>query len=107
MYEAELGQKINTDKSSVFFSLNASQETNEVVFDILGPMQNSRHSKYLGLPSIIGKSKNEVFADVKEKAFEVEGKNAIYGWKIDSYQSNRSSCARIYYELFSSSKRPI
>ena len=78
-----------------------------MVFDILGPMQNSRHSKYLGLPSIIGKSKNEVFANVKEKAFGVEGKNAIYGWKIDSYQSNCSSCARIYYELFSSSKRPI
>ena len=111
MYEAELGQKINTDKSSVFFSLNASQETNGVVFDILGPMQNSRHSKYLGLPSIIGKSKNEVFPDVKEKVGrKLSGwkeKNAIYGWKRDSYQSNRSSRAHIYYELFSSSKRPI
>ena len=60
----------------MFFSLNASQETNGVVFDILGPMQNSRHSKYLGLPSIIGKSKNEVFADVKEKV----GRK-LSGWK--------------------------
>ena len=47
-----------------------------MVFDILGPMQNSRHSKYLGLPSIIGKSKNEVFADVKEKV----GRK-LSGWK--------------------------
>ena len=30
-------------------------------------MQDSRHSKYLGLPSIIGKSKNEVFVEIKEK----------------------------------------
>ena len=30
------------------------------VLEILGPMQDQRHSKYLGLPSIIGKSKNEI-----------------------------------------------
>ena len=37
------------------------------VLEILGPMQDQRHSKYLGLPSIIGKSKKEIFAEVKEK----------------------------------------
>ena len=78
MYEAASGEKINMDKSFVFSSHNATQETKEVVLDILGPMQDSRHSKYLGLPSIIGKSKNEVFAEVKEKvgekAFGEEGK---------------------------------
>ena len=31
-------------------------------------MQDTRHGKYLGLPSIIGRSKIEVFAEVKEKA---------------------------------------
>ena len=35
--------------------------------DILGPMQDTRHGKYLGLPSIIGRSKTKVFAEVKEK----------------------------------------
>ena len=39
-------------------------------------MQDSRHSKYLGLPSIIGKSKNEVFAEIKEGV----GKK-LSGWK--------------------------
>ena len=34
---------------------------------ILGPMQDTRHNKYLGLPSIIGRSKTEVFAEVKER----------------------------------------
>ena len=37
------------------------------MLDILGPMQDIRHGKYLGLPSIIGRSKTEVFAEVKEK----------------------------------------
>ena len=39
-------------------------------------MQDSRHSKYLGLPSIIGKSKNEIFAEIKEKV----GRK-LSGWK--------------------------
>ena len=56
-YEAASGQKINTDKSSVFFSPNTPQERKESILNILGPMQDSRHNKYLGLPTIIGKSK--------------------------------------------------
>ena len=39
-------------------------------------MQDQRHSKYLGLPSIIVKSKKEIFAEVKEKV----GKK-LFGWK--------------------------
>ena len=39
-------------------------------------MQDTRHGKYLGLPSIIGRSKTEVFAEVKEKV----GRK-LAGWK--------------------------
>ena len=39
-------------------------------------MQDSRHSKYLGLPSIIGKSKIQVFAEVKDKVAK-----KLIGWK--------------------------
>ena len=56
-YEVASGQKINTDKSSVFFSPNTPQERKESILNILGPMQDSRHNKFLGLPTIIGKSK--------------------------------------------------
>lgn len=45
---------------------------------ILGPMQDTRHSKYLSLPSLIGKSKNQVFAEIKgrvgKKLSEWKGK---------------------------------
>lgn len=57
-YKAASGQKVNTDKSSVLFSPNTSQDLKESILNILGPMQDSRHNKYLGLPSIIGKSKS-------------------------------------------------
>jgi len=44
--------------------------------NILGPMQDTRHGKYLGLSSIIGRSKTEVFAEVKEKV-----RRKLVGWK--------------------------
>lgn len=39
-------------------------------------MQDTRHSKYLGLPSIIRRSKTEVFAEVKERVG-----TKLAGWK--------------------------
>ena len=76
LYEAASGQKINADKSSVFFSANAMEEKKIEILEILGPMQDSWHGKYLGLPSIIGKSKNKVFVEIKERV----GKK-LAGWK--------------------------
>ena len=39
-------------------------------------MQDLRQGKYLGLPSVIGKSKNQVFAEIKEKVGE-----KLFEWK--------------------------
>ena len=75
-YEEVSGQKVNTDKSSIFFSPNTAQTTRDEIFNILGPMQNSRHTKYLGLPSLIGKSKKQVFEILKEKVGQ-----KLVGWK--------------------------
>lgn len=87
LFEAAFGQQINADKSSVFFSSNTSLELKAKILEVMGPMQDSKHNKYLGLPSIIGKSKKEVFAEVKEKIFKkivrMERKNVIYGRKRD------------------------
>ena len=76
LFEAASGQKINMDKSSVTFSHNTPVETRREVLEILGPMDELRQGKYLGLPSVIGKSKNQVFAEIKEKV----GKK-LSGWK--------------------------
>ncbi|XP_050260964.1 uncharacterized protein LOC126705795 [Quercus robur] len=76
LYEAASGQKINIDKSLVLFSANTPEEMKVETLDILGPMQDSRHSKYLGLPSIIGKSKMDVFAEIKERVAR-----KLFGWK--------------------------
>ena len=39
-------------------------------------MQNLRHTKYFGLPSLIGRSKNQVFAILKERVGQ-----KLAGWK--------------------------
>ena len=75
-YEAASRQKINTNKSSIFFNHNTPQETKDEMLEILGPMQGSCHIKYIRLPSIIGKSKNAIFAKIKERV----GKK-LSGWK--------------------------
>ena len=67
---------INTDKSSIFFSQNTSQATQDEVLHLLSPMQDTRHTKYLSLPSLIGKSKTQIFAEIKERV----GKKLL-GWK--------------------------
>ena len=66
-YEATLRQKINVNKSSVFFSPNTPNDVKEEILSILGPMQCSQQRKYLSLPSLIGKSKFQVFAQIKER----------------------------------------
>ena len=75
-YEEASGQKINIDKSSVFFSPNTNHDTKNEIFNILGPMQDSKHTKYLGLPSFIGRSKAEVFSILKERIGQ-----KLAGWK--------------------------
>ena len=61
---------------SVFFSHNAPKALKNEVLNVLRPVQDSQHSKYLGLPTIIGKSKIEVFVEIKERV----GKK-LAGWK--------------------------
>jgi len=75
-YEDASGQKINTDKSSIFFSPNTALEVKEEIFATLGLMQGYRHSKYLGLPSFIGRSKMQVFSILKERIGQ-----KLVGWK--------------------------
>ena len=87
LYEAASGQKVNADKSSVFFSHNTPHGRRCEVLNILGPMQDTRHSKYLGLPFVIGRSKTNVFAEVNEK---VGRKLAAWKEKLLSIGGRRS-----------------
>ena len=76
LYEAASGQKINADKFSIFFSQNTPSELKVEVLEVMGPMKDLKPYKYLRLPSIIGRSKTDVFAKVKERVAR-----KLSGWK--------------------------
>lgn len=75
-YEYRSGQSVNLQKSGVFFNANVGQEKREELSAILGVSNDLRDNKYLGLPSLVGRSKKRVFSFEKEKVWR-----KIQGWK--------------------------
>ncbi|XP_071927278.1 uncharacterized protein [Coffea arabica] len=56
------GQQVNINKSAVFFSKNTNGREKEEVLQKLGGIQQVSQRKYLGLPLVVGRSKNSVFS---------------------------------------------
>ena len=76
LYEKASGQKLNRDKTTLFFSRNTSQTMQEELKDILGVPSIQQYEKYLGLPSLVGKEKLTCFSQIKERVW-----SKIKGWK--------------------------
>ena len=62
-------QVINFDKSSISFSPRVSENIKQEVKDILEVQEKESDSKYLGLPSFVGRKKKEVFAYFRERVW--------------------------------------
>ncbi|XP_057426530.1 uncharacterized protein LOC130719957 [Lotus japonicus] len=75
-YEDASGQKINLDKSQLNFSRNVLSTRIDQLSRLMGVKAVASYDKYLGLPTIIGKSKTQVFAFVKERVWK-----KLKGWK--------------------------
>ncbi|XP_024163967.1 uncharacterized protein LOC112170934 [Rosa chinensis] len=67
IYEKASGQKVNFQKSSVVFSNNVNEVTQQELVAILNIQCLKEHDKYLGLPMKVGRSKSAIFAYIKEK----------------------------------------
>ncbi|XP_075649604.1 uncharacterized protein LOC142620050 [Castanea sativa] len=75
-YEKASGQQLNREKTSLFFSHNTPQEPKEYIQHLFGADVIKQHETYLGLPSLVGKSKKNTFHALKEKL-----DNKLSGWK--------------------------
>ncbi|XP_025628190.1 uncharacterized protein [Arachis hypogaea] len=75
-YEGFSGQKVNLNKSAIFFSHNTPQNTRLAVAQTLNIEHIGAQDKYLGLPSIVQKSKKATFGAIKDKV-----QKRIMGWK--------------------------
>ncbi|KAL0320265.1 UNVERIFIED_CONTAM: putative mitochondrial protein [Sesamum radiatum] len=75
VYGKASGQEVNLHKSTVVFSKNVSKEVRDSLTNKLGIRWEERHDKYLGLPAVVGKSRKEVFSNIRDKIW-----NKIQGW---------------------------
>ena len=69
-YEQALGQQLNREKTTLFFSKSTSRERQEEIKNLLGVPAIRQYEKYLGLPSFVGRAKRVCFAHVKERVWQ-------------------------------------
>ena len=76
LYESYSGQAINLQKSSIMFSSNVRTDKQKVLSAMLGVTNGINTGKYLGLPSLIGRSKRATFSYIKDTIWK-----RIQGWR--------------------------
>lgn len=74
-YESYSGQAVNFQKSTIFFSSNVRTNKQDEIKQALGVFSDLSNSRYIGLPSLIERSKKLVFRYLKDKVF-----NRIHNW---------------------------
>ncbi|GAU33843.1 hypothetical protein TSUD_393510 [Trifolium subterraneum] len=70
IYEQASGQEINLGKSEVFISRNMSHAAKEDLSRILGVRLVLGTGIYLGLPSMVGRSKKAIFSYIKDSIWK-------------------------------------
>lgn len=64
-YEAASGQKINREKTSVYFNKNTMQETRVAIMQEVGANYVQQFERYLGLLALIGRYRVSSFNFIK------------------------------------------
>ena len=75
-YECASGQKINIEKSEVTFSKGVCAGQKQDLIDILAMRHVDGHAKYLGVPTLAGRSKKTLFSEMKDRVWK-----KLQGWK--------------------------
>lgn len=110
LYEGASGQRINLEKTEISASANVGELLFADLGDILGVQRVEAHKNYLGLPTIIGRSKKRVFSLIldrvqnklkcwKEKTLSKAGKEILLKAVIQSIPTYTMSCFLLPMEL--------
>ncbi|KAM6559492.1 hypothetical protein CsatA_028731 [Cannabis sativa] len=75
-YEMASGQKINFNKSSVFYSHNTNIYHRDTICHMLDIYEADENDTYLGLPYSVGRNKNTILGFLKDKI-----RKRIQGWE--------------------------
>ncbi|WCJ29809.1 Retrovirus-related Pol polyprotein from type-1 retrotransposable element R2 [Euphorbia peplus] len=75
-YENASGQRINFDKTEIIFSKNVSSEMRANIRNFLEVKEVDSFQRYLGMPSLIGRSKKQIFSFIRDRIAK-----KLNGWK--------------------------
>ena len=75
-HEKESGQKINWEKTSIFFNKNTKRGTQDHLLEVLGVSFSSCYEKYLGLSALVGCSRTRSFQSLLDRIWK-----RLNGWK--------------------------
>jgi hypothetical protein len=86
------GQRVNLDKSSVFFNKGCPELIRQSVKEILHVPNETLNEKYLGMPSDVGKSLNGAFKYLKDHIWKrvqawLEQFLSVGGKEVDTSQT--------------------
>ena len=70
LYAEASGQCINMEKSSVYFSSNTPHQKRELIKGMLDVSEVQRFEAYLGLPTLVGRSKYHTFSFLKDRVWK-------------------------------------
>ena len=65
-----LGQKINSTKTTIFFSKNVAMTIKELIQNYLGVLEIKEYEKYLGLLAVVGWNKKASLNYIKDRVWE-------------------------------------
>ncbi|XP_059431505.1 uncharacterized protein LOC132165008 [Corylus avellana] len=76
-YEEDLGQRLNNNKTSLFFSWNTSRVAKRAILEASSLPDTQRYDTYLGLPALVGKSRMAAFKRITDRVWK-----RLQDWKL-------------------------
>jgi hypothetical protein len=88
-YEAASGQKINREKTSIYFNRNTKKRAMDVILQETGVDSIQQFERYLGLQALIGRSRVSPLSTLLKEEF---GQSSMDGRRSFSCMQERKSC---------------
>ena len=77
LYEEASRQRLNNNKTAIYFSQNTSMEEKATILEVLGLPSIQCYDTYLGLPAMVGKSGTAAFKGIVDKVWK-----RLQDWKL-------------------------
>ena len=75
-FERVSGQRLNRDKTALFFSKSTPQDQQLQIMAALGVSELKQYEEYLGLPAMVGRNKQASFWKIKQRVWK-----RLQGWE--------------------------